>query len=135
MKVFSVEDAREVLKMPDVIAALRVMYRELGDGRAANRVRSDTICETPSGDAYGLKSMDGLVPKLEVGSVRINSDVVTWPKRAGTIRREKVPAAPGSRWTGLILLSRLARESRLRSPLTGIFSACAWAARRRLPLI
>lgn len=104
MKVFSVEDAREVLKMPDVIAALRVMYRELGDGRAANRVRSDTICETPSGDAYGLKSMDGLVPKLEVGSVRINSDVVTWPKRAGTIRREKVPAAPGSRWTGLILL-------------------------------
>lgn len=104
MKLFSIDDARQTLKMRDVIDALRVLYRELGEGRAASRRRSDTICETVSGEVYGLKSMDGVIPKLEIGAVRINSDIVTWPKRNGTVRREKVPAAPGGRWTGLVLL-------------------------------
>ena len=48
--------------------------------------------------------MDGVIPKLGVGAVRINSDIVTWPKRGNNIRREKVPAAPGNRYVGLVLL-------------------------------
>ena len=36
--------------------------------------------------------------------MRINSDIVTWPKKGNNIRREKVPAAPGNRYVGLVLL-------------------------------
>ena len=53
---------------------------------------------------YSLKSMDGVIPKLGVGAVRINSDIVTWPKRGNNMRREKVPAAPSDRYVGLVLL-------------------------------
>ena len=53
---------------------------------------------------YGLKSMDGVCPKLGVGAVRINSDIIRFPKRGNTIVREKIPAAPGNRWVGLVLL-------------------------------
>ena len=48
--------------------------------------------------------MDGIAPGLGVGAVRINSDIVTWPKVGDSYRWVKVPAAPGSRYTGLILL-------------------------------
>ena len=53
---------------------------------------------------YSLKSMDGVVPALGVGAVRINSDILTWPKIGNNFRRVKVPAAPNQRYTGLVLL-------------------------------
>jgi alanine dehydrogenase len=104
VKIFSVEDMQSVLKMPAVVDAHRVMEVELADGRAINRLRSDIYCPTPDGGVYVLKSMDGVVPSLEVGAVRINSDVISWVPRTGGIRKEKIPAAPGNRWVGLILL-------------------------------
>jgi ornithine cyclodeaminase/alanine dehydrogenase-like protein (mu-crystallin family) len=36
--------------------------------------------------------------------VRINSDIVAIPGAGGGLRREKIPAAPGGRWVGLVLL-------------------------------
>ena len=45
-----------------------------------------------------------MCPKFGVGAVRINSDIIRFPKRGNTIVREKVPAAPGNRWVGLVLL-------------------------------
>jgi ornithine cyclodeaminase/alanine dehydrogenase-like protein (mu-crystallin family) len=48
--------------------------------------------------------MDGVIPKLGVGAIRINSDIVTFPKRGNNVRREKVPAAPNGRYCGLVLL-------------------------------
>lgn len=101
--ILTIEEQRELLSMDDVLAALEPMYRELEAGTAVSRLRSDTIC--PAGDGvYGLKSMDGIVPSAGVGAVRINSDIVTWPTVNGHQRRVKVPAAPGSRWVGLVLL-------------------------------
>src|SRR6185312_6614508 len=104
MKIFSNEDMRRVLKMPAVIDVLRTMYTELGHGRVTNRLRSDIYCGTPDGGVYVLKSMDGVVPKLVVSAIRINSDIITWTPGAGGVRKEKVPAAPGGRWVGLVLL-------------------------------
>ena len=52
---------------------------------------------------YSLKSMDGIIPKFGIGAVRIDSDIVTWPKRGNTMHRVKVPAANG-RYVGLVLL-------------------------------
>jgi alanine dehydrogenase len=86
-----------------VMDALRAMYRDLAAGTAASRVRSDTLCPADDG-VYGLKSMDGILPSAGIGAVRINSDIVTWPVVNGHPRRVKVPAAPGGRWVGLILL-------------------------------
>lgn len=101
--LIGIEEQRTVLGMQDVLDVLEIMYQEEYAGRAISRVRSDTIVPNDRG-VYGLKSMDGIVPNLGVGAVRINSDIITWPSIGGVKRRVKVPAAPGSTWVGLVLL-------------------------------
>ncbi len=89
--------------MDQCIDALSSAYLDFSSGVAVTRQRSDTL--VPSGESvYGLKTMDGIAPGLDVGAVRINSDIVTWPKVGDSYRRVKVPAALGSRYTGLILV-------------------------------
>jgi ornithine cyclodeaminase/alanine dehydrogenase-like protein (mu-crystallin family) len=76
----------------------------LAEGRGVTRTRSDCITPTSDPNAiYGLKSMDGVIPKLGIGAIRINSDIVTFPKKGNNIVRQKVPAANG-RYVGLVLL-------------------------------
>src|SRR6202035_466149 len=95
--ILSNADIDAVLSMKDCIDVLEDAYRELAHGRGVSRTRSDCFSETTRPDAlYSLKSMDGIVPKLGVGAVRINSDIVTWPKRGNNVRREKIPAAAGN---------------------------------------
>ena len=48
--------------------------------------------------------MSGVAPKSGIGAVRINSDILTWPRTAAGCKRVKVPAAPGERYVGLVLL-------------------------------
>lgn len=103
--ILSNADVESLLTMPDCIAVLEDAYRELSEGRGTNRVRSDSLVPTSHQDAlYSLKSMDGVVPKLGVGAVRIDSDIVTYPKQGNNFRRVKVPAAPNDRYVGLVLL-------------------------------
>jgi alanine dehydrogenase len=103
VKIYTIDEMRSVLKMPQVIESLRTLYQELGEGKAVNRGRTDIYSENKIGDAYILKSMDGVIPKLGVGAVRINSDIIRWSEKNGTRRKDKLPLAPGQRWTGLIL--------------------------------
>jgi ornithine cyclodeaminase/alanine dehydrogenase-like protein (mu-crystallin family) len=95
-----------LVSMRDVVDVLEDAFLELAEGRGAFRRRSD-IC-TPSahssGGMYALKSMDGVVPKLSVGALRLNSDILTFPTISDVKRRVKVPAAPNDRYTGLVLL-------------------------------
>jgi alanine dehydrogenase len=103
--ILSNQDVEKLLTMPDCIAVLEEAYVELAEGRGVSRTRSDCITPTGRPDAvYALKSMDGVVPKLAIGATRINSDIVTFPKRGNNVRREKVPAAPNGRYCGLVLL-------------------------------
>jgi alanine dehydrogenase len=103
--ILSNDDVAKLITMPECIEVLEEAYAELAEGRGVSRTRSDSLAPTSRKDAlYSLKSMDGVIPKLGVGAVRINSDIVTWPKRGNNIRREKVPAAPGNRYVGLVLL-------------------------------
>lgn len=99
------DDVTNLLSMPETLDVLERAYIDLDGGRGVNRRRSDTLTSVKGqpGAVYGLKSMDGVAPELGVSAVRINSDIVTWPKRGNTVRREKVPAA-GGRWVGLVLL-------------------------------
>ena len=103
--ILSNEDVDQVLEMDSCVARLEESYKELADGRGISRVRSDCLAPTTRADAvYGLKSMDGVVPSLEISAVRINSDIITWPRTGSHRRRVKVPAAPNDRYVGLILL-------------------------------
>jgi len=96
--ILSNDDIEAVLTMPDCIAVLEDAYSEHAHGRGVSRTRSDSFSPTARADAlYSLKSMDGIVPKLGVGAVRINSDSITWPVEAGNERRVKVPSAPRAR--------------------------------------
>jgi alanine dehydrogenase len=102
--ILSNADVEKLLTMPECIEALEESYVELIEGRGVNRTRSDCITPTSNPDAiYGLKSMDGVIPKFGIGAIRINSDIVTFPKKGNNVVREKVPAANG-RYVGLVLL-------------------------------
>lgn len=99
------EEIAALVDMPACVEALEVAYRGLAAGTGVTRRRSDIVVKGKQpGSIYGLKSMDGVSPELGVGAVRINSDVVTYPEIGGKKRRVKVPAAPGERYVGLILL-------------------------------
>ena len=97
--------------MADCLEALETMCGEMGHGRAITDSREDVLTPVPEppGDAtppvyHGLKSMGGSIPALAVGAIRINSDVIHWPEKDGKNVRDKIPAAPGDRYTGLVLL-------------------------------
>jgi len=103
--ILSNADVEKVLSMRDCMDVLEDAYNEFAHGRGISRLRSDSFTETARKDAlYSLKSMDGVCPKLGVGAVRINSDIVTWPQDGASARRVKVPSAPGKRYVGLVLL-------------------------------
>ena len=103
--ILSNEDIGRLLTVEDCMAAMEPAYMELAAGTGINRTRSDSVIahRTEKDSIYGLKSMDGIVPSLRVGAVRINSDVISWPKIGNAQRRKKMPAANG-RWVGLVLL-------------------------------
>ena len=103
--ILSNDDVDKLLTMRECIDVLEEAYVELAEGRGVTRTRSDCITPTANPDAvYGLKSMDGVIPKFGIGAIRINSDIVTFPKKGNNVVREKVPAAPNGRYTGLVLL-------------------------------
>ena len=107
--VLTNDDAAKVLTMRDTIAALELLYGDLGRGSAVYRGRTDLFTPTTGapGDvpsAYQLKTLDGAVPRWKVGSIRLTSDVVAFPLVGGQRRRIKVPAAAGKRFVGLVLL-------------------------------
>lgn len=105
MLVLSNEDAEELLSMPACMEALEQAYKDAADGAALNGRRSDMLTHTNRADAiYCLKLVGGVVPSLGIGALRLNSDILTFPEFNGKRRKVKVPAAPGDRWVGLVLL-------------------------------
>ncbi len=104
--ILSNEEIEPLLDMSELIAILEEAYIELAEDRGATRLRSDIVTPTTLRDdgLYALKSMDGVIPKFGVGAVRINSDILTFPRSGNEMRRVKVPAAPDGRYVGLVLL-------------------------------
>ncbi len=98
------DDVRRVLRMRECIDALEAAFRDYADGRAVNRPRSHTSTEVGEGRHYVFKTMDGGLPRLGVHALRLTSDLVHELRRNGNRRREKIPAAPGGRYVGLVLL-------------------------------
>jgi ornithine cyclodeaminase/alanine dehydrogenase-like protein (mu-crystallin family) len=103
--LLSNDDVDQALSMPDCLEAMEIAYRDLGELRGANGLRSEVLTPTTRDDAlHSLLTMSGVVPRFGVGAVRINSDILTWPNSPAGLRRVKVPAAPNDRYVGLVLL-------------------------------
>ncbi len=103
--IFSNDELDRVLAMPECIAVLEEGYRDLAEGRGGNRGRAEIVAPARDpGTVYALKSMDGVHAPSGFASIRLNSDIIGWREVAGSTRREKVPAAPGGRYVGLVLL-------------------------------
>lgn len=100
------DEAESLLSMPEMIDELEYAYSDLARNQAVNRNRSDTGIPRPDiGASYVFKSMEGGYPRRGVYALRISSDIIQWPnKGAGQNRKEKLPALPGGRWLGLVLL-------------------------------
>jgi tripartite-type tricarboxylate transporter receptor subunit TctC len=75
--ILSNDDVEKLLTMRECIEVMEEAYIELAEGRGVSRTRSDCFTPTARADAlYSLKSMDGVIPKLGIGAVRINSDII-----------------------------------------------------------
>jgi len=92
--ILSNQDVEKLLTMRECIEVLEEVYVELSEGRGVNRRRSDCLVPSTRNDAlYSLKSMDGVIPKLGIGAVRVDSDIVTWPTQGNNMRRRTGPTA------------------------------------------
>src|SRR5689334_1016481 len=99
------EEIEELMTVESLMPVLEDAYRELGEGRGASRNSTEMTAPTTHKDSiYILKTMDGVIPKLEVSATRLCSDIVSWPRDEHGIRNVKAPSAPGGRFTGLVLL-------------------------------
>src|SRR3954465_8968865 len=86
--------------MRDCIDAVERAFVDYAEGRAVNRPRSHTYTDRGEGRHYLLKTMDGSLPRAGVHALRVTSDLTF--EHDG--RREKLPAAPGERFVGLVVL-------------------------------
>lgn len=102
------DTVEQVLTMRGCIDALDVVFREYATGGAVNRPRSHTYTTRGEGKYYLFKSMDGGIASLGVHAIRLSSDLTHEFERDGLRRREKIPAAPGERWVGLVMLFDMA---------------------------
>src|SRR5436190_13050682 len=91
--------------MSDCIEALEEAFVDHANGVAVNRPRSHTYTDRGGGRHYLLKTMDGSLPRRGVHALRLTSDLTY--EREG--RREKIAAAPGETYVGLVLLFDLER--------------------------
>lgn len=108
MLILNNDEVQEVLNMKDCITAMEIAFRDLAKGKGINRPRSHTYVPRESmGDEeryYLFKSMDGALTHFGMHGLRISSDMLSEKYVEGKRRREKLPAAPGEKYVGLLLL-------------------------------
>jgi len=108
--ILSTGDAEQVLDLGSVIACLEDTYADLGSGSAVYRGRTDLFHPTSAAigadipAAHQFKTLDGAIPRWQVASIRVTSDVVAFPIVEGARRRIKLPAAENQSWVGLVFL-------------------------------
>jgi len=102
------EDVERALTPQDAIAATECVYRELAEGRAINRPRTQTYMPVESrehpGFRYRFKSQEGSSAGSGVWALRITSDMAGFSYTAGMKRRRILPVATGNKYCGLVIL-------------------------------
>ena len=97
----------ELLTMPECIAAQERAFRELAEGRAVHKPRSDIYAPCDREDGYyRWGTMEGCSGGYV--AIRMKSDVCTWPRQPdGSWTEEKYCVKPGT-YCGLIMLFSVA---------------------------
>jgi alanine dehydrogenase len=98
------QEIEELLTMKDYLNAMEDAFVDLANGHAVTRPRSHTYTPLNENRYYLFKSMDGALPRYGVHALRLSSDVVEEQTIDGKLRRDKIPAAPGNKWLGLVQL-------------------------------
>jgi ornithine cyclodeaminase/alanine dehydrogenase-like protein (mu-crystallin family) len=102
------EEVEKALAPHEAIAATESIYRELAEGKAINRPRSQTYLPVESkrhqGFSYRFKSQEGGSLESKVWALRITSDMAGFDYTAGIKRRRILPVATGDRFCGLVIL-------------------------------
>jgi len=113
MIFLSNEDVEKALTPQDAIASTESIYRELAEGKAINRPRSQTYMPVESknnpGFRYRFKSQEGSGISSGVWALRITSDMAGFSYTNGVKRRRILPVATGNRYCGLVVLFDLER--------------------------
>jgi len=103
------EEIENIFTLDECFAALEPALIELGNGQAVNMPRQDLLVPGPiEGSYHGLKTSCASLPSAGVTTMRVTSDVLTWPIVGGRQRRVKVPLAQGSKYVGLVLVFSVA---------------------------
>jgi len=108
MLILNNDEIQRVLNMKDCIQAMEMAFLDLATGKGINRPRSHTYVPLPGDPGedrfYMFKSMDGALPRFGMHALRISSDMLSERYVEKKRRREKLPAAPGNKYVGLLLL-------------------------------
>lgn len=105
MLILSNEEIDSFLSIRTCIDALEKAYRSWEKGTAINRPRTDLVMPA-AGEAgvYAFKSMEAGLYDPPIVAMRINSDIIRWNQQGGRVIKTKIPAAPGDRYVGLVML-------------------------------
>src|SRR6266581_3324560 len=107
------EEVGKALTPAGTIEATENVYRELAEGAAYNRARSQVYRPVEStmnpGLRYRFKSQEGGSPGTGVWALRITSDMAGHSFTAGVKRRRILPVATGNRYCGLVILFDIER--------------------------
>ena len=107
------DDVARALTPEDAIAATESIYRELAEGAAINRPRSQTYMPVESkehpGFRYRFKSQEGSGVSSGVWALRITSDMAGFSYTAEVKRRRILPVATGNRYCGMVILFDIER--------------------------
>ncbi len=104
MLILSNEDIEKILPVGACLDVLEQAYRDLGNGMAATVPRYDVFSPIRANEFYEYKTMSGVLPNRNIAALRLNSSVVKWYEKAGGIRKDKIAAAGGDRYVGLVML-------------------------------
>jgi alanine dehydrogenase len=113
MLLLNNDEVEQALTPQDAITSTETIYRELAEGKAINRPRSQTYFPADSkenpGFKYRFKSQEGSGVASGVWALRITSDMAGFSYTAGVKRRRILPVATGNRFCGLVILFDLER--------------------------
>src|ERR671915_1991624 len=104
MLILSNEDIEKILPLGACLDVLEEASRDLGNGMAATVPRYDVFSPTKANEFYEYKTMSGVLPGRNVAALRLNSSVVKWYEKAGSVRKDKLPVAGGDKFVGLVML-------------------------------
>ncbi|MGE5218987.1 MAG: ornithine cyclodeaminase family protein [Chloroflexota bacterium] len=103
------EEVESIFTLDECFSVLEPALLDLGDGAAVNMPRQDLLVPGPTeGSYHGLKTSCASLPRAGVTTMRVTSDVLTWPLVGGRQRRVKLALAAGDKYVGLVFVFSIA---------------------------